>query len=184
VRVPEVKKPGDVAEDSDMVAGCLRPVSMRFRRLQSDAAQVAGAFRASSLIQVTTPSTDGPPETYRVDYSIAGLAPGPTGDPMARAQHSVEIQLTSDYPRLSPRCKMLTPIFHPNIDPDGTTICIGDHWTAGERLADLIVRIGEMIAYQAYNIRSPLNGEAAMWADLNGSKLPLDARSLHPAELE
>ena len=65
---------------------------------------------------------------------------------------------------------MLTPVFHPNIDP--ATICVGDHWTAGERLVDLAVRIGEMIAYQAYNIQSPLDAEAAMWADLNQQASP------------
>ena len=53
---------------------------------------------------------------------------------------------------------MLTPIFHPNIDE--SAICVGDHWVAGERLIDLVVRIGQMIAYQEYNIKSPLNGEA------------------------
>jgi hypothetical protein len=62
---------------------------------------------------------------------------------------------------------MLTPCFHPNIEP--ATICVGDHWTAGERLVDLVVRIGEMITYQAYNIKSPLDGEAAMWADLHAA---------------
>jgi len=76
---------------------------------------------------------------------------------------------------------MLTPIFHPNIDP--STICVGDHWAAGERLADLVVRIGELIAYQAYNIKSPLDAEAAMWADLHAKELPTDSRNLHPAEL-
>jgi ubiquitin-protein ligase len=72
-------------------------------------------------------------------------------------------------------------IFHPNFDP--TIICVGDHWTAAEKLSDLIIRIGEMIAYQAYNIKSPLDGEAAMWADLNQSKFPVDKRSLIPPEL-
>jgi len=75
---------------------------------------------------------------------------------------------------------MLTPIFHPNFDP--TVICVGDHWTAGEKLADLVIRIGEMIAYQAYNIKSPLDGEAAMWADLNQSSFPVDKRSLVPPD--
>jgi len=37
-----------------------------------------------------------------------------------------------------------------------------------------------MLAYQAYNIKSPLNAEAAMWADLHQSELPTDARNLHP----
>ena len=77
---------------------------------------------------------------------------------------------------------MLTPIFHPNIEP--ATICVGDHWTAGERLVDLVVRIGEMIAYQAYNVKSPLDGEAAMWADLHVRDLPVDDRNLRPPELD
>jgi hypothetical protein len=95
---------------------------------------------------------------------------------VARDHHLVEIRLTSEYPRVAPQCKILTPIFHPNIDP--TTICVGDHWAAGERLVDLTIRIGEMIAYQAYNIQSPLDAEAAMWADLNATGLPVDSRSL------
>ena len=61
-------------------------------------------------------------------------------------------------------------------------ICVGDHWTAGERLVDLIVRIGEMITYQAYNIKSPLDGEAAMWADINRDQLPIDNCNLRPAD--
>ncbi len=76
---------------------------------------------------------------------------------------------------------MLTPIFHPNID--AAVICVGDHWTAGERLVDLVVRIGEMIAFQAYNIKSPLNGEAAMWADLHAGELPIDSRIIRPPEI-
>ena len=111
---------------------------------------------------------------------VNGLQRGWMNKPKPRDSHMVEIQLTSDYPRLAPKCKMLTPIFHPNIDP--TTICIGDHWAAGERLADLVVRIGEMIAYQAYNIKSPLDAEAAMWADLHAGELPIDPRNLHPAD--
>jgi hypothetical protein len=38
-----------------------------------------------------------------------------------------------------------------------------------------------MIAYQAYNIKSPLDGEAAMWADLNRELLPIDKRDLVPS---
>jgi hypothetical protein len=69
---------------------------------------------------------------------------------------------------------MLTPILHPNIE--SATIRVGDHWTVGERLDDLVVRIGETITYQAYNIQSPLDGEAAMWADMNPQVLPVDYR--------
>jgi ubiquitin-protein ligase len=123
-----------------------------------------------------------PPETYQIEYRLWGLVRGPHGQPTPRDQHVAEIQLTSEYPRQSPKCKLLTPIFHPNIEP--ATVCVGDHWTAGERLIDLVVRIGQMLAYQAYNIKSPLDGEAAMWADLNRHRLPTDSRDLWPPELD
>jgi ubiquitin-protein ligase len=142
----------------------------------ADAQQVARVFADYPLIIVHGVAGQ-PPETYHVDYAIRSLELK-KGKPVPREHHRVEIQLTADYPRLAPKCKVLTPIFHPNID--AATICVGDHWTAGESLADLIVRIGEMLAYQAYNIKSPLNAEAAMWSDLHPEQLPTDPRSLRP----
>ena len=153
--------------------------TVRTRRLQADFDQVRAAFDGSSVIQVRS-IQGNPPETYHIQYNVKGLARGPNGQPILREEHVVEIQLTREYPRQSPRCKMLTPIFHPNIEP--AMICVGDHWTAGERLVDLIVRIGEMITYQAYNIKSPLDGEAAMWADINRVHLPIDNRNLRPTD--
>jgi S1-C subfamily serine protease/ubiquitin-protein ligase len=148
---------------------------LRTRRLLADAEQMQRAFGQSSLIRIQATVGD-PPELYRLEYRVRGLARGADGQPVPRDSHLVEIQLTSEYPRVSPKCRVLTPIFHPNID--ATTICVGDHWAAGERLVDLVVRIGEMIMFQAYNIKSPLDGEAAMWADLNHHRLPLDRRDL------
>lgn len=155
-------------------------LSPRLRRLHADAEQIQRLLNLSRMIQVRA-TYGNPPERYEIEYSVRGLARGPAGVPIARDSHLVEIQLTREYPRQSPHCKMLTPVFHPNIEP--AVICVGDHWTAAERLVDLIVRIGEMIAYQAYNIKSPLDGEAAMWADLHRTQLPIDARNLRPAEV-
>jgi hypothetical protein len=73
---------------------------------------------------------------------------------------------------------MLTPIFHPNIAPHA--ICIGDHWSPGEPLWSIVARIGEMIAYQSYNTKSPLNGEAARWVEQHVGELPLDPVSMMP----
>jgi ubiquitin-protein ligase/DNA-directed RNA polymerase subunit RPC12/RpoP len=157
-------------------------IPMRLRRLRADADEMSTAFAdPNSLIAVTT--TEGnPPELYRLAYTVHSYERGPSGAPTPRDRHEVEIRLTSEYPRQSPHCKMLTPIFHPNIDPG--SICVGDHWTAGERLADLAVRIGEMIAYQAYNVKSPLDAEAAMWADLHQAELPTDPRPMRPANMD
>jgi ubiquitin-protein ligase len=156
-------------------------VPMRTRRLLADAEQMRSTFKDFEPIQILSMDGD-PPEMYRIEYSLKSLERGRDGRPVPRLKHVAEIQLTRDYPRLAPKCKLLTPTFHPNID--ATTICVGDHWTAGERLADLVIRIGEMLAYQAYNIKSPLDGEAAMWADLHADKLPTDNRNLHPAARE
>jgi ubiquitin-protein ligase len=158
-----------------------RKLPMRSRRLMADAKQMTQAFRNSPLIHIRV-GPGQPPELYQIEYHVRGLVRGPNDEPLTQDRHVAEIQLTRDYPRQSPKCKMLTPIFHPNIEP--ATICVGDHWTAGERLVDLVVRIGEMITYQAYNIQSPLDGEAAMWADMNPQVLPVDRRDIRPPDFD
>ena len=154
----------------------------RLRRLKADSEQLRHAFANFPLIKIRSAEGD-PPDSYIIEFFVKGLERMPgRREPIERHYHLAEIRLISDYPRLAPQCKMLTPCFHPNIEP--ATICVGDHWTAGERLVDLIVRIGELITYQAYNIKSPLDGEAAMWADLHKRDLPVDDRNLRPPELD
>jgi len=165
--------------NSDASPSAPPKLPVRVRRLMADAEHMRTVFQNFPLIQVVS-SSGNPPDLYTIEFHIRSLARGNGGQPIPRELHQIEIQLTRDYPRQSPKCRMLTPIFHPNIEP--TAICVGDHWTAAERLTDLVIRIGEMLAYQAYNIQSPLDGEAAMWADLNRSRLPTDTRDIHPPE--
>src|SRR5438105_3322003 len=80
---------------------------MRTRRLLADAEQMSRVFANFSLIKVHS-TTGDPPEVYQIEYRVKGLAPAKGNSPAIREQHLVEIQLTSDYPRLSPLCKMLT----------------------------------------------------------------------------
>jgi ubiquitin-protein ligase len=159
-------------------AGPAPKLSVRTRRLMADLQQMRDIFGQGTIIRLK--DTQGnPAELYQIEYQISGVERLDRKQPVYRQSHIAEIQMTSDYPRLAPKCRMLTPIFHPNVDE--TSICVGDHWTAGERLTDLAVRIAEMIAYQAYNVKSPLNAEAAMWADLHPEQLPTDRRNLEPA---
>lgn len=144
----------------------------RVRRLTSDQRELAARFTADKPIRLQY-SEGSPPSAHVIEFEIDSLDHGPHG-PVPRRLHRMRVELTGEYPRTPPRCKMLTDIFHPNIDRNG--ICIGDHWTAGERLSDLIIRVAEMIAFQSYNIRSPLDADAAEWADLNASQLPIDNR--------
>lgn len=145
-------------------------MSPRIRRLNADYQRILAVFQNHPF--VTLIKTEGkPPEKYTFEFKVEGLIPqGDDGFTHANA-HSAEVFLPVDYPRRPPFCRMITPVFHPNIDPQ--KICIGDHWSAGESLAHLIVRIGEMLCYQSYNVKSPLNGKAAAWAEQNISQLPI-----------
>lgn len=142
-------------------------------------------FEGFPLIHLLS-TTGDPPEKYVIEYRVRGLAPGTGAEPSVREQHRVEITLTTGFPREAPRCRTLTPVFHPQIWE--IIISTDDHWDdlhpGNTRLIDIVILIGRMIAYQEYNIRSPMDGEAAMWIELNSSRLPIDTRDLHPPNCE
>jgi ubiquitin-protein ligase len=147
----------------------------RLRRLQADYQQVSTVLADHPYIRLV--QTEGtPPEKYLIEYRVVGLVPQGEDSFNRHNLHRAELFLPLDYPRRPPFCRMVTPVFHPNIDPQ--KICIGDHWSAGQRLIQLIVRIGEMIAYQSYNVKSPLNARAAAWAEQNMDTLPTDRSDL------
>ena len=144
--------------------------AIRLRRLQSDFQRLREYLQRQPRVRLIQ-AEGNPPERYQLEYQIRGLRQ--VDDQLqVVGSHMVEVFLPLSYPRMPPQCRMLTPIFHPNIAPHA--ICIGDHWSAGEPLWSMVARIGEMIAYQSYNTKSPLNGEAARWVDENLQRLPLD----------
>lgn len=151
--------------------------SPRVRRLTLDYQNLQKRFADWPIIQIS--GTAGlPPEIYRITYSLKGLYVAGNGSILERDTHVLEVNLSLEYPRRAPQCRMLTPVFHPNFDD--ASVCIGDFWAASEGLDDLIIRIGRMIAYQEYNTRSPLNGLAAKWAAEHASLLPVDSRPIAP----
>ena len=153
--------------------------TVRLRRLAADFNRLKEYVRAHPRVRLIQYDGD-PPEKYQLEYHV--LSVRQVDGSMKRAkEHVVEISLPRNYPRVAPQCRMLSPVFHPNIAPHA--ICVGDHWSAGESLQSIVVRIGEMLAYQSYNVKSPLNGEAARWAEENEEKLPLDKVSLLPEDM-
>ena len=145
-------------------------MNARLRRLHADHEEVKALFTNHPYIQLV--GAEGvPPEKYTFAFNVAGLIPNGPDTFEAGANHRAELFLPVDYPRRPPFCRMITPVFHPNIDPQ--KICIGDHWSAGQSLAQMAVRIAEMICYQSYNLKSPLNASAAAWAEQNFPSLPL-----------
>jgi ubiquitin-protein ligase len=143
----------------------------RLRRLNADYERVTALFGEHPYIRLVR-AEGSPPDKYTFEFHINSLVAGEKDSLRVNRVHRAEVFLPIDYPRRPPFCRMTTPVFHPNIDPQ--KICIGDHWSAGQSLAQLIVRIAEMLCYQSYNVKSPLNAKAAAWAEQNISQLPLE----------
>jgi ubiquitin-protein ligase len=147
----------------------------RLRRLHADYEMVQRIFAQHPFVRLEN-AQGTPPDKYSFQINVSGLVPVEADGFAPANAHRAEVFLPLDYPRRPPICRMLTPVFHPNIDPQ--KICIGDHWSAGQSLAQLIVRIAEMICYQSYNLQSPLNAAAAAWAAQNLGGLPLQRADL------
>lgn len=153
----------------------------RLRRLKNDYERVAKELAGSEYVSVKAISGD-PPTHYQVTYQLNGLAwDAGAGAPQQVGEHVVDISLPPGYPKQAPRCTMRTPIWHPNI---GDYVCIGDYWSAGVTLADIIVHIGDMIQYKSYNLRSPVNKAAATWAQRNTRSFPVGVRTIRQQEDE
>lgn len=146
-------------------------MNVRLKRLQTDYEVVRHLAHHHPKIEVEGVSGN-PPDRYRLVLAVRSLREKADRVVIAK-KHRIEVVLPTGYPRDAPLCRMLTPVFHPNIAPHA--ICIGDHWTAAESLDQMIQRIGEMLAFQSYNIKSPLNGRAAQWVEENVARLPIDA---------
>lgn len=152
--------------------------TVRLRRLSADFEKLSDYTFRHPRVKIVQFDGD-PPEKYQIQYQIRSLRQR-LHDVEITKDHLVEIVLPRNYPRTPPQCRMLTPVFHPNIAPHA--ICVGDHWSAGESLESIVIRIGEMLAYQSYNLKSPLNGEAAKWVENNLERLPVDDVCMLPEE--
>lgn len=132
----------------------------RLRRLQSDYQLVREVFSGHPHVSIEPTGGGLPPESYRVEFRLRGLYL--RGEqPDYRDLHQVEITLPRQYPSEKPYVVPREPIFHPNIRD---YFCIADYWAAGTTLADVIVKLGDMIQWRTYNVASPLDAIAAKWA--------------------
>jgi len=150
---------------------------VHLRRLQADWESIQRLVGESRFIEISQCS-GSPPEKYLVTFLCKGLMrEAGAVQPSVSSRHQVEIYLHQQYPRIQPRLTWRTAIFHPNIlsgDRNGG-VCIGG-WSAAETLADLCVRLAEMVQYKRYNPRDPLDPEAAEWAVEHYLHLPVDER--------
>ncbi|HEX3476650.1 MAG TPA: ubiquitin-conjugating enzyme E2 [Kofleriaceae bacterium] len=144
--------------------------NVRLRRLKADYDALRRLAHLHPRIEIEG-VFGNPPERYRLRLKVKSLRE--RGEVIETVtEHRLEVMLPQGYPRDAPMFRMLTPVFHPNIAPHA--VCIGDNWAAGESIDHLIQRVGEILAYQSYNTKSPLNGRAAQWVDEHRDRLPVD----------
>lgn len=154
-------------------------MSIRARRLAREYEKVLAELSGSRNVRVEAVAGD-PPHHYRVTYQLNGIAWDERSAGVQRAgEHVVDIHLPVGYPKQAPRCTMRTPIWHPNI---GDYVCIGDYWSPGVTLVDIIVHIADMIQYRSFNLRSPVNNAAALWAQRNTRSFPIGSQSILPVD--
>jgi len=154
--------------------------SPRTRRLRNDLKALEELCLDSSIISFT--SHGQPPEQYIIRFAGKGVCRmDGNGEVTPRDTHEVAINLGASYPRMIPELSWRTPVFHPNISASGV-VCLGGygtHWVPGVKLDELCGMLWDMIRYANYDIESPYNREAAMWARTQTAyKLPLDNRPL------
>lgn len=158
--------------------------SPRTRRLRTDLRSLEALREESSIIDFTVPGPlrGGPPESYLVTFRGKGAWRADSSqDILLRERHEVQIQLGAAYPRMMPELAWKSPIFHPNISASGV-VCLGGygtHWVPSLNLDELCGMLWDMIRYANYDVESPYNREAALWAKTQKTyRLPLDLRPI------
>ncbi len=108
------------------------------------------------LVRQSGENPDMPPEVYHVTYhlkSIIGIDEQQI--PIYDQKHEIEISLPREYPIKSPKCKVLTNIWHPNIKSDGQykgRICSNTkEFGKLYNLDLLILRIQQILEYKNYH---------------------------------
>ena len=155
-------------------------ISPRQRRLIADYEGIRAEFAGHPQILVE-PVGPMPPEAYRITYRLKSL--GLEGDqPVVTERHVVEVRLPLGYPREQPLAAPRSEVFHPNVD--ATKYCIADYWAASQPLTDIIVKIGDMLQFRVYNVKSPLNALAARWVAEHEELMPIGDVQLGRVDIE
>jgi ubiquitin-protein ligase len=157
--------------------------SPQMRRLRSDLAAMERLASESSILRFR--AFGKPPNRYLIEFHGRSLA-REKGKVTYRDHHEVEVKMGSSYPRTMPELRWLSPVYHPNISEIGL-VCLGGygtHWVPSLHLDDLCGMLWDMARYHNYDIRSPYNRDAALWAANQTSIVfPTDARPLRDVRL-
>ncbi len=117
------------------------------------------------------------PEKYLILYTCKGLVKSKEEIISQSSRHMMEVVFGWRYPTEPPTFIWHTDIWHPNFKTP--YICIqGRSFAVGLTLDQIVPEVGRMIQYQNYNLKDPLNREAAEWAGKNPRLFPVDDRDI------
>lgn len=148
-------------------------MSIRQDRLANDYKALRSLCLFSPSVKIKILEARGnPPEFYRIQLSnCKGIESVSGSTPRYRMEHILVIgNFPEAYPDPGqlPVAKLETPIFHPNVYPDGRFCFQGnDLNTVNEPLDSLVKRIISMIQYKNRRYGVPANGTARDWAERN-----------------
>jgi hypothetical protein len=154
--------------------------SPRTRRLRSDQRCLTQLKSESTIFDFI--AVGDPAEQYVLRFRGRGVYRSDgANEVLLRSEHEVLLRLGAGYPRGLPSLTWRTPIFHPNIASSGV-VCLGaygQHWAPSVTLEELVSMLWDMIRYVNFDVDSPYNREAAIWAKtVEPRRFPLDPRPL------
>lgn len=157
--------------------------SVRDKRLESDYRALRSIFAADDHIEIRAIGV-APHEKYMIVYKVPSLRLNSAGQPMRVDATVVEITLPQDYPKMPPSARTVAGdvVFHPNFN--ASKICLADNWSPSFQLADIVREIGQLLTWEKFNIRSPLNAIAAEWSQEHKDEIPLARIQLGGAPVE
>lgn len=154
----------------------------REKRLENEYRELRAAFDAEPNIEIIAMGPV-PSDKYRIVYKVPSLRLNSQNQPIRVDATVVEIELPMGYPKVPPVARTIAGdvVFHPNFN--ATKICLADHWAPAQQLVDIVKEIGEMLQWQKFNIRSPLNAHAAEWSQQHPNQIPLSKIQLGTGEV-
>ena len=147
----------------------------RRARLEAEHQALMEFAEAEEWVAVQPLEEQVPPGAYLIHLGVEGIAAvNAMGEPQLRREHLLWVKLPSTYPVTPPEvqwCQALTPLFHPQVGPDGR-VALGEE--APRSLPGLVQFLADLARYQIYRLEADVrNPEAARWAAAHGHRLPL-----------
>ena len=110
-----------------------------------------------------------------MDYKVNTLVLSEAGELQYADAVSVHVWMPPGFPNQPPLVRPMAAVFHPNIGYEG--VHFSTPWQPTDTLVDFLRRVGEYLAYRAYDPEAVVNETAFHWLGENTGMLPLDARA-------